>query len=108
MQEPATVLQRLRDVFSPAPVPETTGPRRLRRPSVEPVNRSVRRFESTDRSFTHESLTDRGPILKAKTWACQLQGHGDREIDLDDVKTCQADAVIIDYSRDGSEATSRP
>ena len=66
-------------------------------------HRNLRRLEADD-GFAHESLTDRGPVLKARTWACQLQGQGGREIAIDEIKTSQADAVIIDYSRDGSVA----
>ena len=101
MPDPVKVLQRLRSAFVEDPAVE--GPRRRRRPPTDLYHRKPPTLDGSV-GFAHESLTDRGPILKAHTWACQLQGHGGKEIDLDDIKMCQADAVIIDYSRDGSEA----
>jgi cysteinyl-tRNA synthetase, unknown class len=97
-----SVWQRLLALLLGAP-PDLANHRRTRRPSGQTLKRSSRPFES-DKGFSHESLTDRGPLLKARSWACQLQGVNGGEIDIDHIKTSDADAVIIDYARDGSEA----
>lgn len=76
---------------------------RERRPTIR-ARRPASSLETLGRSFEHQALTNRGPLLKAATWACQLQGSGEREIDLDAIMMCDADAIIVDYSRDGSAA----
>jgi uncharacterized protein (TIGR01370 family) len=74
---------------------------RRRRPNSR-SRTAAHHFEGVGDTSVRESLQQRGPILAARSWACQLQAKGEEELSDTGIAASQADCVVIDYSRDGS------